>query len=294
MREVPVTMSGARNRIINGSTDWVYEEEFEFAQAFFWSPDSRQLAFYTFDESAVPEYDMQIWGKLYPEEYRYKYPKAGEKNSVVSISSYDVGSGRSTKLDVGPEPDQYIPRVMWTQTPNLLSIRRMNRLQNKLEILHGDVTTGKTTVVLTDTDAAYVEVHDDDLYYLPGGKQFVFASEKDGYRHLYLHDLNGQPVHQLTKGPWEVSEVAGLDAKGGYVYFTSTEAGPTQRHLYRSKLGWRPRRTPRRPRPGHRRGEPQPRCPLLPQLPLTGRAARHRKSARRPQRQAGQNPRRQR
>ena len=237
MRETAVTADGAANRLIHGSTDWVYEEEFEFAQAFFWSPDSRQLAYYSFDESQVPEYDMQLWGGLYPTEYRYKYPKAGEKNSVVRISSYDVAAARTQLLDIGPETDQYIPRILWTATPNLLSIRRLNRLQNKLEILHADATTGKSQLVLTDTDAAYVEVHDDDLYYLPGGQQFVFASEKDGHRHLYLHALGGALVRQLTTGPWEVSDVAGLDAKNGFVYYTSTEASPLERHLYRVRLG---------------------------------------------------------
>ena len=201
MKETAVTTNGVKNNLINGSADWVYEEEFGFAQGFFWSPDSKQLAYYTFDENQVPEYDMQEWGGLYPKEYRFKYPKAGEKNSVVSVSSYDVASARSTKLDVGANPDQYVPRVMWTQVPNTLSIQRLNRLQNKLEILHGDVNTGKTQVVLTDTNPAYVEIND-DLNYLPGGKQFLFTSEKDGYQHLYLHDMSGKEVRQLTKGEW--------------------------------------------------------------------------------------------
>ena len=110
-QEKAVTTNGVKNQLINGSADWVYEEEFGFAQGFFWSPDSRQLAYYTFDESQVPEYDMQEWGELYPKEYRFKYPKAVEKNSVVSVSTYDVASGRTARMDVGPEPDQYIPRV---------------------------------------------------------------------------------------------------------------------------------------------------------------------------------------
>lgn len=235
MQETAVTTDGVSNKIINGSTDWVYEEEFEFAQAFFWSPDSRQLAYYTFDESAVPEYNMQEWGALYPQDYRYKYPKAGEKNSIVSISAYEVASRRVVKMDVGPEPDQYIPRVVWTQTPNLLSIRRMNRLQNKLELLHADATTGKTQIVLTDSDKAYVEVND-DLRYLQGGKEFLFSSEKDGYRHLYLYDLKGKLVRQLTKGAWEITEINGFDEKNGLVYYTSTEASPLQRQLYRVSL----------------------------------------------------------
>ncbi|MBX0292545.1 S9 family peptidase [Hymenobacter sp. HSC-4F20] len=235
MQETAVTTDGAQNRIINGGTDWVYEEEFEFAQGFQWSPDSRQVAYYTFDETEVPEYNMQEWGPLYPKDYRYKYPKAGEKNSVVSISTYDVAAGKNTKMDVGPERDQYIPRIIWTQTPNLLSIRRMNRLQNKLEILHADARTGKTQVVLTDTDPAYVEVND-DLRYLEGGKEFLFSSEKDGYRHLYLYNLNGKLVRQLTKGNWEITSIDGFDEKKGVVYFTSTEASPLERHLYRIDL----------------------------------------------------------
>ena len=235
-QETAVTTDGRRNQLIHGSCDWVYEEEFEFAQAFFWSPDSRYLAFYSFDESQVPEYNMQRWGSLYPQDYRYKYPKAGEKNSVVRISTYALAGGQTTPMNIGAEFNQYIPRVVWTQTPGLLSIRRMNRLQNKLEILHVSAATGQGSVVLTDTDPAYVEVTDGDLYYLPGGKQFIFASEKDGYRHLYLHELSGQLVRLLTPGRWDVTDVAGLDAKNGYVYFTNTEAGPLQRHLYRVGL----------------------------------------------------------
>jgi dipeptidyl-peptidase-4 len=153
----------------------------------------------------------------------------------VSVSSYDVASARTTKLDVGPEPDQYIPRVMWTQVPNTLSIQRLNRLQNKLEILHGDVATGKTRVVLTDTNPAYVEIND-DLRYLAGGKQFVFTSEKDGYQHLYLYDMSGKQVRQLTKGNWEISAINGFDPKTGNLYYTSTEGSALQRHLYRVNL----------------------------------------------------------
>jgi dipeptidyl-peptidase-4 len=236
MQEKAVTTDGVKNKLINGSTDWVYEEEFSFAQGFFWSPDSKYLAYYTFDESQVPEYDMQLWGNLYPQEYRFKYPKAGEKNSVVGVSTYDVAAGRTTKMDVGPEPDQYIPRVLWTETPSLLSIRRLNRLQNKLEVIHANAATGKGNVVLTDTDPAYLEIADDDLRYLAGGKQFLFASEKDGFRNLYLYDISGKLVRQLTKGHGEVSGVAGVDEKNGFVYYTSPDLNPLERHLYRVSL----------------------------------------------------------
>jgi len=234
-QEKAVTTTGVRNQLIHGSADWVYEEEFGFAQGFFWSPDSQRLAYYTFDESQVPEYDMQEWGGLYPTEYRFKYPKAGEKNSVVSVSTYEVASARTVPMDVGPEPNQYLPRVQWTTAPGTLSIQRLNRLQNKLEILHADASTGRSQVVLTDTNPAYVEIND-DLRYLAGGKQFLFTSEKDGYQHLYLHDMSGRQVRQLTKGNWEISAINGFDPKTGYVYYTSTEGSALQRHLYRINL----------------------------------------------------------
>ncbi|RTQ47589.1 S9 family peptidase [Hymenobacter gummosus] len=235
MQETPVTTDGAFNKLIHGAGDWVYEEEFEVAKAFQWSPDSKQLAFISFDESRVPEYNMQEWGGLYPKDYRYKYPKAGEANSVVTVSAYDVAGGRTVKMDIGAETDQYIPRIAWTPTPGLLSIQRVNRLQNKLELLHGDAATGKTQVVWTDTDKAYVEVTD-DLRYLQNGKQFITTSERDGYRHLYLFDMKGKLVKQLTQGKWEVTEFVGVDEKSGLAYYVSAEDAPQQRHLYRVDL----------------------------------------------------------
>ncbi len=236
MQEKAVTSDGVRNKIINGGVDWVYEEEFSFAQGFFWSPDSKYIAYYTFDESQVPEYDMQLWGGLYPKDYTYKYPKAGEKNSTVGVSTYDVAAGRAVKMDVGPEKDQYIPRVMWTQTPGQLSIRRLNRLQNKLEIIHANAGSGQGKVVLTETDPAYLEIADDDLRYLAGGKQFLFTSERDGLRNLYLYDMSGKLRQQLSKGPGEVSSVAGVDEKSGYVYYVSPGTSPLERHLFRVSL----------------------------------------------------------
>ena len=235
MQETPMTTDGQINKLIHGGGDWVYEEEFEVSKAFKWSPDSRQVAYISFDESKVPEYNLQEWGPLYPKDYRYKYPKAGEANSVVTVSVYDVDSKRTTKMDIGPETDQYIPRIMWTQTPGLLSMQRTNRLQNKLELLHGNTATGKTDVVWTDTDKAYVEVTD-DLRYLKNGKQFIITSERDGFRHIYLFDMKGKLVKQLTQGPWEVSEFEGVDEAKGVAYYVSAEASPMQRHLYHVDL----------------------------------------------------------
>ena len=145
--EKQITADGEDRKIINGTTDWVYEEEFGFTKAFFWSPDGSKIAFYRFDESDVNEFNMQMWGELYPEDYRYKYPKAGEDNSLVTIHVYNLGTGEVTEMDIGQETDQYIPRIKWTEDANKLSILRMNRLQNYLEILLADAGTGATEVI---------------------------------------------------------------------------------------------------------------------------------------------------
>ncbi|MDQ3289791.1 MAG: S9 family peptidase [Bacteroidota bacterium] len=234
-QEKQITTNGERNKIINGGTDWVYEEEFSFAQAFFWSPDGAKIAFYTFDESQVKQYTLQMWGPLYPQDYTYKYPKAGEANSVVTISVVDLNSGKTTRQDIGTETDIYIPRIGWTETKDLLWIQRMNRLQNTLEILHANVNTGKTNVALRLTDKAYIEITD-DLKYLKNGKQFVISSDKDGYNHLYLYDLQGKQQQQLTKGNWDVTDVVGIDEKQGLVYYVSAEVSPMEKQLYSVNL----------------------------------------------------------
>lgn len=145
--ETAITTTGKFNELIHGSTDWVYEEEFSFAQAFFWANDGQKIAFYSFNEASVKEYNMQLWGNLYPEDYKFKYPKAGEANATITISVYDVANRATTKMDIGSETDIYIPRINWTQDANTLSIRRMNRLQNKLEILHANAKDGSTKVI---------------------------------------------------------------------------------------------------------------------------------------------------
>lgn len=231
--EMPVTTDGKFNYIINGSTDWVYEEEFSFTRAFEWNADGTKIAYYTFNEADVPEYNMQLWGKLYPVDYRYKYPKAGEKNSIITLSVFDLAKKSTVKIDIGTETDIYIPRINWTKNPNVLSVRRMNRLQNRLDILHADATTGKTTAILTESSPAYVDLEfTDDLTYLTDGKHFIHSSERSGFKHLYLYDLGGKQIRQITSGNWEVSAVLGVDEKKKLVYYTSTEVSPMERHLY--------------------------------------------------------------
>lgn len=236
-KETQITNDGKWNHIINGNADWVYEEEFSFTKAFFWSPDSKKIAFYKFNESKVKEYNMQRWGgqkQPYAIDYKFKYPKAGEDNSEIQVLVYNLTSGKSVKMDIGAEKDIYIPRLRWTQNPDLLSIRRMNRLQNKLELLHAQVNTGKTKAILTETSKTYVDVEfTDDLTYLKNGKEFIFTSERNGFKHVYLYTLEGRLVQQITKGNWEVSSLEGIDEKRKIVYFTSTEASPLERQLYR-------------------------------------------------------------
>jgi dipeptidyl-peptidase-4 len=238
-QEVAVTTDGQFNHIINGSTDWVYEEELSFAKAFEWSPDGKTLAYYRFDESKVKEYTLQKWNKgaLYPENYTYKYPKAGEDNSIVEIWMYHLSTKQKVKADIGKETDIYIPRMQWTTNPNTLSLIRLNRLQNHLEILHINASTGNASVVLTETSDTYVDIdYCDDLKYLNDGKHFLYTSEKDGYKHVYLYELNGKLVRQITKGSWEVTSLVSVDEKTKTVYYLSTEGNYLDQQFYKIGL----------------------------------------------------------
>jgi dipeptidyl-peptidase-4 len=229
--EHQITTDGKMNSIINGTTDWVYEEEFAITQGFYWSPDSKKIAFYRFDESNVKEYTMQMWGGLYPQEYKYKYPKAGEDNSVVDVLIYDMPSGKTMKLNIGSENDQYIPRLQWTKDDNTLCVMRMNRLQNHLELLLADASTGDLKTLYTEDDKAYVEVPT-TFEFLKDGKHFLLNSEKSGYNHLYLYDMKGKLVRQVTTGNYDVAAVCGIDEENEKIYYTSHESSPINTDLY--------------------------------------------------------------
>jgi len=233
-QEVQVTHDGKYNHIINGTTDWVYEEEFAITKGFAWSPDSKQLAYYRFDESRVKMFNMTLYeGKLYPENYTFKYPKAGEKNSVVRIFVYDPATGKSTEMKIGAEHDQYIPRIKWTRNPEVLSIVRENRLQNHIEILLADIHTGNTSVVYSERNKYYIdEIGDDYPVFLNNGREFVIYSEKSGYKHFYRYNLNGKLVNVITEGPWDVDHLIGIDQKKELLYYTSSEESPLRRSVY--------------------------------------------------------------
>ncbi len=231
--EIQFTHDGEWNYVINGAPDWVYEEEFGFAQGFYWSPDSKKIAYYRFDESNVKEFNMQMTEGLYMQDYKFKYPKAGEDNSIVEVYVYDVASGETKKMDTGEETDIYIPRIKWTQDPNILAIQRLNRHQNHLEILAADATTGETTVFYDETNPYYIDVTD-NWTFLEDGNRFLMTSEQDGYNHIYLYLMDGTLVKQLTSGEWEVTNVYGFDGKE--VYFQAAKNSSIERQIYAVNL----------------------------------------------------------
>lgn len=229
--EVRITKDGKENAIINGATDWVYEEEFAIWKGFAWSPNSDKIAFYRFDETKVPEYEMAIYGTLYPKQNKFKYPKAGEANSIVNIYVYDTKAELIAEVQTGNETDIYLPRMQWTQDNNVLCVQRLNRLQNKLEILLADAKSGKAKVILTEDNPFYIDITD-NLSFLKDGKSFLMSSERDGYNHIYLFDLKGKMIKQLTKGAFDVDDVFGVDEKNQKLYYSSSEVNAAERYVY--------------------------------------------------------------
>ncbi len=226
-----VTIDGQRNKIINGNCDWVYEEEFEFTQAYQWSPKGNYIAFYRFDESAVAQYTMTVYDSLYPTPYQYKYPKAGEKNSVVGIRIFSLKSNGTIDANIGAEKDQYIPRIKWTESDNSLCIYRMNRHQNKLELLLADAASGQTKVIYDESNKYYVEVSD-NLEFLPDNSSFIFSSEQDKRVHLYRWNWKQEKMIQLTEGNFDIESIAGIDKLNKLVYYTAAKNQGLQRKLY--------------------------------------------------------------
>lgn len=231
LEEVAITATGEKNKIIHGHSDWVYEEELELIRAYEWSRDSRKIAFLTFDESEVKQYNIQKWGDLYPKDYTFKYPKAGEKNAEVSVSVYDLEE-RNTKLVLdGKGKDQYIPHIYWTQDVDILSIRLLNRNQDSLSIFHFNVNSFVGKVFKTFSSKDYVEV-DDNLKYLKSDNSLITTNENDGFRHIYRYGIDGKLVIQITKGEWEVTEIVGIDELNKLIFYTSNETSSLENQLY--------------------------------------------------------------
>lgn len=236
--EIQITFDGKFNNIINGGTDWVYEEEYSFTKAFFWSPEGDKIAYYKFNEKDVKIFNMIKYNNaLYPENYAFKYPKAGEKNSIVSIHVYDLINNRTNTMDIGKETDQYIPRIKWTSENNKLSIIRENRLQNHIEILITNTDNGSSKIIYEEKNKYYIErIEDWYMTTTDDGKYFIINSEKDGWNHFYLYSIEGKFINQITKGEWDITDFVGLDSKTETLYYQSTEESPLNKAVYSIKL----------------------------------------------------------
>jgi len=237
-KEVTVTIDGKMNEIINGGTDWVYEEEFAFHKGFYWAPDGSKIAYYKFDESKVKEFQMETYGTLYPDRFVFKYPKAGEDNSIISIHVYYVDAGKTFPFNIGTKTDIYIPRIQWTNNPNVLCVQRMNRLQNKIELLttefsnpNAKLSLAPAKVIYTETAKTYIDIHDNTTF-LKDGENFLWTSEKDGFNHIYKINMNTGEEAQLTSGNWEVTSVYGMNEKSKSIYFQAAKEHPTKREVY--------------------------------------------------------------
>jgi dipeptidyl-peptidase 4 len=229
------TTDGKKNEIINGICDWVYEEEFAFVRAFDWSKDSKKIAYIRFDESEVPDFSMTVFNKqLYPAVETFKYPKAGEKNSKVSLQIYNVETKDLKTVDLSNYSDFYIARLQWTNDTNVLSAQVLNRHQDNLDLLFIDGNSGDKKVILNEKDKAYVDVTD-NLTFLKDNS-FIWTSEKDGFNHIYCYDKTGKLKNQVTKGNWEVTAFYGLDEKTNTIFYQSTEMGSINRAVYKIGL----------------------------------------------------------
>ena len=235
-----LTVDGGEE-IINGTSDWVYEEELSFFDAYRWSPDGRRIAYWRFDQSPIRSFYMIDDLGLYAEPVPVRYPKAGTANSKVQVGAMDLETGETTWFDVGDDPEAYIARMDWAASSDEVVVQVLNRHQNRIEIRLADAETGESEVVLTEEDAAWVDV-DDHLAWLDGGQRFIWTSERDGFNHLYLFERDGRLVRQLTRGDWEVTDVDAVDEADGLVYFTAAAPLPRLRSVYAVPLaGGEPR-----------------------------------------------------
>ena len=229
-----ITSDGSEH-IINGLSDWVYEEEFGFVRAFDWNADGSALAFMQFDETLVPTYSMDVIGdNLYPFPYTFKYPKAGETNSVVGLYLYSLADKNVTSILLGDEKPYYIPRIKFSPNKNKLMVQTINRHQNHLQLWSYDIQQRTAQVILEERENTYVDVHD-NLKFLKD-ESFLWTSERDGYNHIYHYKADGTLKKQLTQGNWEVTRFFGVQEKTKEVYYASVEPGSTERAVYSVKL----------------------------------------------------------
>jgi dipeptidyl-peptidase-4 len=231
----PVTTDGNKD-IINGTSDWVYEEEFSLRDGFYWSPDSKKILFYRFDTRGVPVFHMiNNTDSLYPKIISFQYPKAGTRNSMVTLGVYDFTKNTVTYLNIPGDPgNNYIPRAAWAKNSREIILQRMNRLQNENQIALVDVEKNRYRVLFTDRDSAWVD-YSQKFYFIKKGKYLLYLSDRDGWRHVYRIDRKGR-IKNLTPGTYDVISIAHIDEKKGWLYFIASPENAAQRYLYKIKL----------------------------------------------------------
>jgi len=218
--------------ILNGHFDWVYQEELSAVQGWKWSPDSKRIAFWQLNQADVPEIQIAKWDSLYFNFSKFKYPKVGAKNSTVKIGVINLETTLINWMDLGEEKDIYIPRIEFTNNPKLLSVQRLNRLQNHLELLFFDVNTGQSKLIIDETSDTWIDIKNDP-YFLKKNNQFIWTSERDGYLHFYLYDYEGNLINQITKGKWETNSLVGVDKNEQSLFYTSNEEGIIYTDFYK-------------------------------------------------------------
>ena len=231
--ETALTTDGGEN-VINGTSDWVYEEELDLRDAFRWSPDGRRVAFWRLDQAAIRPFYLVDHDSLYPALVPVRYPKAGAANSTVKIGVTEVATGRTSWVDLGSDKDVYVAALDFADSPTELWLTRLNRHQNRLDLLLADATTGAARVIMSDSDAAWVDAN--QPRWIAGGRQFLFVSERDGYDQVYLFNRDGSLVRRVTPGGWDVFELLGVDEPSKVLYFTAAIDGPLGRPLLRVGL----------------------------------------------------------
>ncbi len=231
--ETAVTRDGGEN-VINGTSDWVYEEELNLRDAFRWSPDGRRIAFWRLDQTAIRPFYLLNQDSLYPSLVPVRYPKTGTPNSDVKIGVVEISTGRTSWIELGPDKDIYVAAMDFADAPDQLWLTRLNRHQNRLDLLMADATSGAARVIMTDTDSAWVDAN--QPRWIDGGKQFLFVSARDGNDQIYLFDRGGSLVRRVTPGGWDVQDVYGVDEKSRVLYFSGAIEGPLGRQLLRVGL----------------------------------------------------------
>ncbi len=229
-----ITITGNEN-ILNGIADWVYEEEFGLVRAFDWDKDSNNLAFIVFDETNVPKYSMKIFGNnLYPFQYNFKYPKAGEINSSLDLKIYNLESEKinSINLNLNKDDYYYIPRLKFSNYSNKLFVQSLNRLQNKLLLSTYDLCSGIIKTVIEEKDETYVDIQK-KIFFLENDS-FLWKSDRSGFDHIYLVESDGKKLKQITRGSWDVDKLLGVNKNN--IYYSSTEDSQIDRVIYKISL----------------------------------------------------------